>query len=142
MSIALASLHGENTQMIPVSFDTLFPASSFQRVLDICMHVWGEIEQLAVSESGLLSDASLLSIDAAVGKLVYVQLCLDHMIADQTYPTDVQDLEYLERVIAALEDTYDELFNRFGEPERMICTKHVLHKVRKKLVQLNHIVSM
>jgi len=115
----------------PISFDAPFPASKYKTALDTCMQVWGDVCVLRDSQE-INAERSLL-IDAALGRLVYLESAIGEIFAAEQLakPKDA-DVAYLTNLVTRLESCCDQLAER-DQNERIKCFKPLMQNIKGRL---------
>jgi len=92
---------------VDLSFDTLFPKSTFETVLDASMQVLGEIEQVHVK--GEIERSFDCINDIIVGKLFHIRVCVENF-HEQIPQIQEEDLEYLSKLLGKISCEYKKIF--------------------------------
>lgn len=116
------------------SFDSLFPKTWYTKATESCAQVWGAFDDLIVHPGTSSIDRSII-IDAAIGRLIFAQFCLDLMVGSQEQPASPDDIAYLSRVIALIDERYGKLVGTL-EQDRAYCLRQVINDLQKKLFLL------
>ncbi len=116
------------------SFDSLFPKTWYTKATESCAQVWGAFDDLIAHPATSQTDRSII-IDAAIGRLVFAQFCLDLMVGSQEQPVSPDDIAYLSRVVELVDERYAKLANTV-ERDRAYCLRRVINDLQKKLFLL------
>ncbi len=94
---------------ITVSFDRLFPSSSFKMVLDTCMQIWGDLKMLRECNQSD-QDCSILS-DGVIGKLARLNTYVKQMIREYKKKAffSLDDAEYLVVIIETIANEHKDI---------------------------------
>ncbi len=113
------------------SFDSLFPKTWYAKATESCAQVWGAFDDLIAHPATSQIDRSII-IDAAIGRLVFAQFCLDLMVSSQEQTVSPDDVAYLARVVEVVDERYGKLANSMGR-DRAYCLKRVINDLQKKV---------
>jgi hypothetical protein len=114
-----------------ISFDAPSSASRYKNALDACMQVWGDVCVLRDSQE-INAERSLL-IDAALGRLVYLESAIGEIFAaEQILKPKDADVTYLSNLVTRLEACCDQLASR-DQNERVKCFKPLVQNIKTKL---------
>ncbi len=113
------------------SFDSLFPKTWYTKATESCAQVWGAFDDLIAHPATSQIDRSII-IDAAIGRLVFAQFCLDLMVSSQEQTVSPDDVAYLARVVEVVDERYGKLANSMGR-DRAYCLKRVINDLQKKV---------
>ncbi|TET36231.1 hypothetical protein E3J61_00935 [Candidatus Dependentiae bacterium] len=113
------------------SFDSLFPKTWYTKATESCAQVWGAFDDLIAHPATSQIDRSII-IDAAIGRLVFAQFCLDLMVSSQEQTVSPDDVAYLARVVEVVGERYGKLANSMGR-DRAYCLKRVINDLQKKV---------
>lgn len=116
------------------SFDSLFPKTWYMKATESCAQVWGALDDLVAHPAILPTDRSII-IDAAIGRLVFAQFCLDLMVGSQEQPASADDIAYLARVVEVVDERYNKLADLL-ERDRAYCLRRVINDLQKKIFLL------
>lgn len=116
------------------SFDSLFPKTWYTKATESCAQVWGAFEDLHAYPSASPRNRSII-IDAAIGRLVFAQFCVDLLATEQDQTVSPDDVAYLARVIEQLDDRYVKCAGGM-ERDRAYCVKRVIDDLKKKVALL------
>jgi len=116
------------------SFDFLFPKTWYTKATESCAQVWGAFDDLIAHPATSQIDRSII-IDAAIGRLVFAQFCLDLMVGSQEPTVSPDDIAYLARVVEVVGERYGKLADSM-ERDRAYCLKRVINDLQKKVALL------
>jgi len=116
------------------SFDSLFPKTWYTKATESCAQVWGAFDDLIAHPATSQIDRSII-IDAAIGRLVFAQFCLDLMVGSQEPTVSPDDIAYLARVVEVVGERYGKLADSM-ERDRAYCLKRVINDLQKKVALL------
>ncbi len=116
------------------SFDSLFPKTWYTKATESCAQVWGAFDDLIAHPATSQTDRSII-IDAAIGRLVFAQFCLDLMANSQEQAVSPDDAAYLARVVEVVDERYGKLANSM-ERDRAYCLRKVINDLQKKVALL------
>jgi hypothetical protein len=129
--ISILPLHA---QQIRLSFDSLFPASLFKKALDSCMQSWNDMQLYQEFVEQIESDNYQLLLETTIGRLVYAQFCLEHMVKTK-YRIIPDDVVYLMQVVKHIQQLSEQ--EKKSTDERLLCiqkTSKQLQLFLKKLI--------
>ena len=113
------------------SFDSLFPKTWYTKAVESCTQVWGAFDDLR-SRSSISPANKSIVLDAAIGRLVFAQLCLDLISNTQEHAISNDDVIYLSRVIDIVEERYVKLADSI-ETDRSYCLRRVIDDLKRKV---------
>lgn len=116
------------------SFDSLFPKTWYTKATESCAQVWGAFDDLLAHPTVSSADR-LIIIDAAIGRLVFAQFCLDLMVTAQEPSASPDDVAYLARVVELVDERYAKLSDTL-ERDRAYCVRRVINDLQKKIFLL------
>ena len=116
------------------SFDSLFPKTWYTKATESCAQVWGAFDDMIAHPARLQTDRSVI-IDAAIGRLVFAQFCLDLMANSQEQTVSPDDVAYLARVVEVVDERYGKLADSM-ERDRAYCLRRVINDLQKKIALL------
>ncbi len=116
------------------SFDSLFPKTWYTKATESCAQVWGAFDDLIAHPATSQIDRSII-IDAAIGRLVFAQFCLDLMVGSQEPTVSPDDIAYLARVVEVVDERYGKLADSM-ERDRAYCLRRVINDLQKKVALL------
>lgn len=115
-------------------FDSLFPKTWYTKATESCAQVWGAFDDLLAHPATSKADR-LIIIDAAIGRLVFAQFCLDLITTAQEQSISPDDIAYLVRVIEFVDERYVKLSDTL-ERDRAYCVRRVINDLQKKIFLL------
>ena len=120
-------MHAEH---ISFSFDCLFPSSWCEKALNSSMQVWGNMQVLQKTNTiDIRQEQYDLYMDVILGRMVFAQFCLEHMMQDSQQAVVAEDIIYLNNIMDKIEQTT----NKNCNDERVICLKYVVEKIKQVL---------
>ena len=126
---------GTAQRSVDLSFDTLFPATSFKKALDACLQIWADLDDLAHTTGQVNHGLEAVVIDAATGRLVYVDYCCNAMKREAPDVLRVDDFVYLVRILEMISIRLNDRA-KDTDDDRIVLCKRVLAMVKKKAVML------
>jgi len=115
------------TELVSLSFDSLFPSSWFKKSLDSCMQVWNDMQVFQGYNQNIIQDHILL-FDAIIGRLVYAHFCLERMVkAKHKVATD--DIIYFIEVVERIQRG-SELGELSDINEHVVCMQKVSNQIK------------
>lgn len=131
LSFIFIRTSGAFAQQDSVSFDSLFPKTWYTKATESCMQVWGAFDDLASRQSMSQTEKSII-IDAAIGRLVFAQLCLELIVDSKEQTVSRDDILYLARVVTVVDERFVKITDSL-DTDRAYCLRRVLDELQKKL---------
>jgi hypothetical protein len=117
------------TYPITISFDSLFPATWYQKGLEASLSVWHILVQAFEK-----NDASGMAFDQLLGKLVFVQFCVNRMQQEGVVCLP-EDVAYLGSVLNKIKELVD-VFGGMQENEDFIlCVYEIILSIEKQILR-------
>ena len=126
--------HGRRTGPGHHSFDSLFPKTWYTKATESCAQVWGAFDDLIAHPDALPTNRAII-IDAAIGRLVFAQFCLDLIANSQEQNVSPEDAAYLARVVDVVDERYKKLADSL-EADRAYCMRRVIDALKKNVASL------
>ncbi len=116
---------------VVISFDTIFPSLPYKKALDLCMQLYGELDELAteISKNGVSNNDKVLISDAMIGKVVCLQGAIYSLIKNP-HDVSIDNIEYMIELLARMEVRNNELPN---DNAREIILSNILGGIRATL---------
>ncbi|MDP3889160.1 MAG: hypothetical protein Q8Q25_01295 [bacterium] len=130
--IFLGTVHEAGTAQ--VSFESSFYASRYKKIIDACIHAWGELRELTQVQDSALSQERETMFKVTLGCLVFADFCLQKMIQERTVVPH-EDLLHLLEVIQQLHGIGKQV-EPYLSDDQVACIKLVLSGVRSKVEAL------
>ncbi len=132
LSFIFITIGTVSAQSDHVSFDSLFPKTWYTKATESCSQVWGALEDLACCSSKISQTEKSIIVDAAIGRLVFAQFCLDLLLDAKEQIVSGDDMMYLARVVAVVEERYMKVVDSL-ETDRAYCLRRVIDELKKKI---------
>ncbi len=117
-------------ERMSLSFDVLFPSSWYEKALYSSMHVWGNLQDLqTMNPYQLHPEQHGVLLDAMLGRMVFAQFCLEHVMQDESSVVFSDDVVYLKNIMDKIEQTVSSK----DSDDRMACFKYMVGKIKKSL---------
>jgi hypothetical protein len=130
MSVCVS--RGISADQISLNFNSLFPATWYQKGLESTVKVWHTIARSL--ENGSSADRkALLLDDVLVGRLAFGQFCVECMRNQDQQPLD-EDVAYFVAVINKIKSLLTMMLVVPIQQDRMYCVATMLEKMQKILV--------
>ena len=113
------------------SFDSLFPKTWYTKAIESCAQVWGAFDDLIAHPDASPINRAII-IDAAIGRLVFAQFCLDLIANSQEQKVSSDDAAYLARVVDVVDERYRKLADSM-ERDRAYCVRRVIDDLKKNV---------
>lgn len=118
---------------LPIAADSPFRSAWYKRALDTGMLIWSDMDALSRMETDdMLPDHRLLVLDASLGRLIYLEHCLQKLFTENQLEKDHADFGYLARIIVGLHYACQEL-DQAGSCDRLACFKRILEQVDQQI---------
>ena len=116
---------------VVISFDTIFPSLPYKKALDLCMQLYGELDELAteISKNGVSNNDKVLISDAMIGKVVCLQGAIYSLIKNP-HDVSIDNIEYMIELLARMEVRNNELPN---DNAREIILSNILGGIQATL---------
>ncbi len=123
------TLKGESIQL---SFDTLFPDSPYEKVLNMCMQLYGELDALCEArDSTNISAANRTFIsDSMLGKAMRLQRAVNNLLSGD-HAILLDNIEYLVQLLERMELRSSDL--QGDDDAYEVILSNMLGAVRAKL---------
>ncbi len=116
------------TKQVSLSFESLFPSTWFKKALDSCMQVWDDMQLLQERGQHINQDDHQLLFDSMVGRLVYAQFCLEHMVKTK-HKVIADDIVYLIQVVEHIQRVSDQ-GKKHDDNERLLCVQKISNQLK------------
>lgn len=107
--------------------------SWLKKSFDACLKAWAEFDFLVQAPEVMGSFNRAAVVDASLCHVAYLGWCLEHLAEQELAQMHFDDVVYLEKMLAALEDLCSNAATS-DESERLSCAHALLQNARKKLV--------
>lgn len=108
------------------------PDQWYQKSLEASLQIWGDLDMLCKGQDDMLPDHSQLVIDSAVGRLVYLDWCLQRFGAALSGHVDSDEITYLVRLVYALDEVY-RCALKYDTTGRIESAQPVLRSIKKHM---------
>lgn len=137
--ITMAGRSQSTDESVPLSFETLFLPSWYERAYTTSMQLLVFHEKIQEMRDLLPERASEI-IDSCLAKLVYLQYCVNNMITNElTIPSE--NLEYLANLITQVKQTINDSILSLCADDRVEVIKQLLHSITENVTQFVSIHS-
>jgi len=135
ITLSLAGLTpciGAHDDQIPLSFDSIFPATPYKDALGACMQVLGYLDQLCHEHDRGEQMAFTLVHDAFLGKVVAAQHKIGNLLQNISSGETVTDdnIIYLSAVLGHISQLYKE---RFSQDQRNALASTMIDEMALKV---------
>lgn len=113
--------------------DRAFPEHWYSRLLELSMHVWADFDMLQRGSGILLPDHLELVFDASIGKLVYLNWCLDQMIHHKKGSISYNDVSYFVQIMQSVYKNCIEIAQQSSLKSRIESTQEILSGIMQKI---------
>lgn len=129
---------GAQGDQIPLSFDSIFPATPYKDALGSCMQVLGYLDQLCLEHERSDEANILLLQDAFLGKVVCAQDKVAHLIADIKTGSIVADdnVHYLSTVLSYINRLYKE---RLNKNQHNVLATNILKNMSEQIARIGEL---
>jgi hypothetical protein len=113
------------TKANPLSFDSLFPVTWYQKSLESCLYIWQTLT--TIPQGG--SKTKILY--ETLGRLTFVQFCVNRM-HQESEPYVADDIDYLLMVLYKIQQLLA-LVDISQTPDLLLCTDSMINAIQDKL---------
>lgn len=133
-----ATQQPEQQIAIDALFDNPFLTSWYKRSLDTSMQIWSDAQWLLqASQQSVAPQERQLILDAIMGRLAYLNVCIQKMMQHEQQRIKAHDINYLARIIGTLNELCEQLAHKEDPNGRGFCLeqliKHVQNKFQKSM---------
>jgi len=116
-----------------LSFDSLFPATWYQKALESSLSVWQHLADLIQPHNA----TKKISFDEILGKLVFAQFCLNRMKQEENAFVS-EDKDYLVLVLNKIKSLMDVIGVMEEEEDFVVCVQEMIVNLQKQLVEFKN----